>query len=181
MEVQDFLDNSQLNIEDCYFHSFPLEKEKYQDILNSGLKSKILQGKIDHNNSNNGSFYISLFKSTDEKNIISILEDNPLFIIGNSLKVRKTSSTPIYEILTSTFLPLRYSPYNNEYQKFLYLSSKYIIGIRFLLKEENLEKRLLRMQEFMRWEDEIHKNIPYVDKDSCRIINKDKVKKLSLK
>lgn len=181
MEIQDFLDNSQLNIEDCYLHSFPLEKEKYQDILNSGLKSKILQGKIDHNNSNNGSFYVSLFKSTDEKNIISILEDHPLFIIENNVGVRKTVSTPICMVLTSTFLPIRYSPYNNEYQKFLYLSSKYIIGIRFSLKEEKLEKNLLWMQNFMQWEDEIHKNIPYVDKESSRIINKEKVRKLSLK
>lgn len=145
------------------------------------MKSKILRGTIDHENTNNGAFYISLFQSTNEKNLLSILEEHPLLIIKNNVKVIKTLHIPICLCLTNTIFPIRYSPYSNEYQKFLYLSSKHIIGLRFSLMDANLEKNLLWMQQLMLWEEEIHKNMPYIDKETSRIINKDKVRKLSLK
>ena len=81
-------------------------------------KSHILLKHIDKEGTNNGSFYVSLLKIGTYYNDLSILEDNPLLIIDKSVRVIKTSNNGFYNLFSNTPFPLRYSPYNNEYQKF---------------------------------------------------------------
>ena len=120
--MKNYLTDSYFDISDCYFHSFDFCKKSYQNIVTDGLKSKILLKHIDKEGTNNGSFYVSLLKIGTYYNDLSILEDNPLLIIDKSVRVIKTSNNGFYNLFSNTPFPLRYSPYNNEYQKLLYVN-----------------------------------------------------------
>ena len=157
---------------DSYFDSFDYCKKSYQNIVTDGLKSKILLKHIDKEGTNNGSFYVSLLKIGTYYNDLSILEDNPLLIIDKSVRVIKTSNNGFYNLFSNTPFPLRYSPYNNEYQKLLKISSKYILGITFNINRENEIENLKKMKELLLWEKEINKNVLFMDRNSNRVIDK---------
>ena len=166
--MRNYLTDSYFDISDCYFHSFDFCKESYQNIITDGLKSKILLKHIDKEGTNNGSFYVSLLKIDTHYNDLSILEDNPLLIIDKSVRVIKTSNNRF----SNTPFSLRYSPYNNEYQKFLKISSKHILGIAFNINRENKIENLKQMKELLLWEKEINKDILFMDRNSNRVIDK---------
>ena len=150
--MRNYLTDSYFDISDCYFHSFDFCKESYQNIITDGLKSKIFLKHIDKEGTNNGSFYVSLLKIDTHYNDLSILEDNPLLIIDKSVRVIKTS--------------------NNEYQKFLKISSKHILGIAFNINRENEIENLKQMKELLLWEKEINKDTLFMDRNSNRVIDK---------
>lgn len=170
--MRNYLTDSYFDISDCYFHSFDFCKESYQNIITDGLKSKILLKHIDKEGTNNGSFYVSLLKIDTHYNDLSILEDNPLLIIDKSVRVIKTSNNRFYNLFSNTPFSLRYSPYNNEYQKFLKISSKHILGIAFNINRENKIENLKQMKELLLWEKEINKDILFMDRNSNRVIDK---------
>ena len=170
--MRNYLTDSYFDISDCYFHSFDFCKEPYQNIITDGLKSKILLKHIDKEGTNNGSFYVSLLKIDTHYNNLSILEDNPLLIIDKSVRVIKTSNNRFYNLFSNTPFSLRYSPYNNEYQKFLKISCKHILGIAFNINRENEIENLKQMKELLLWEKEINKDILFMDRNSNRVIDK---------
>lgn len=170
--MRNYLTDSYFDISDCYFHSFDFCKESYQNIVTDGLKSKILLKHIDKEGTNNGSFYVSLLKIDTHYNDLSILEDNPLLIIDKSVRVIKTSNNRFYNLFSNTPFSLRYSPYNNEYQKFLKISSKHIFGIAFNMNRENEIENLKKMKELLLWEKEIDKDVLFMDRNSNRVIDK---------
>lgn len=170
--MRNYLTDSYFDISDCYFYSFDFCKESYQNIIADGLKSKILLKHIDKEGTNNGSFYVSLLKIDTHYNDLSILEDNPLLIIDKSVRVIKTSNNRFYNLFSNTPFPLRYSPYNNEYQKFLKISSKHILGIAFNINRENEIENLKQMKELLLWEKEINKDTLFMDRNSNRVIDK---------
>lgn len=170
--MRNYLTDSYFDISDCYFHSFDFCKESYQNIITDGLKSKILLKHIDKEGTNNGSFYVSLLKIDTHYNNLSILEDNPLLIIDKSVRVIKTSNNRFYNLFSNTPFSLRYSPYNNEYQKFLKISCKHILGIAFNINRENEIENLKQMKELLLWEKEINKDILFMDRNSNRVIDK---------
>ena len=170
--MRNYLTDSYFDISDCYFHSFDFCKESYQNIITDGLKSKILLKHIDKEGTYNGSFYVSLLKIGTYYNDLSILEDNPLLIIDKSVSAIQTSNNEFYNLFSNTPFPLRYSPYNNEYQKFLKISSKRILGIDFNINREKEMENLKKMKELLLWEKEINKDILFMDRNSNRVIDK---------
>ena len=95
-----------------------------------------------------------------------------MLIIDKSVRVIKTSNNGFYNLFSNTPFPLRYSPYNNEYQKFLKISSKRILGIAFNINRENEIENLKQMKELLLWEKEINKNLLFMDRNSNRVIDK---------
>ena len=169
-----------------YYHAFKYDKYEFINMVTYGIKSPILLGKA--GNGNNGNFYISLSKNEEcENNIYIKLSNNPMFIINpdiKTIKVRnfiKSGHFPNF-FMPSPF-PLRESEYDNEYQKFLKVKSKDIIGIGYNLSEttkDDIKIKLSILKQMIEILESKKISIPIFDISSSTRINERKVLSLNL-
>lgn len=174
--------NKEFLLENYFFHSFPLDEKIFKDIILDGIKCKYLLGMKDTDYTYNGSYYVSIFKLTDKKIYpLYMLENNPLLILSDEIKTLKTNKK-YGQMFSNTVIPLRMSPYENEYQTFLKIDSKKIIGIAYYLCESdsNLLEKLAILKLISKWLMELEKQILIVNSYNSKIINQDKLKELSL-
>lgn len=112
-------------MENIYIHFTTLNLKTIESIFKYGIMSKKDQIKNNIYNrrnyltNNNGKHFVSLTKKTNiNKSIYNALITNPNYI-GIKVKLEKKpikAKTTNLEILNMTSLPIRYSPYNDEWQ-----------------------------------------------------------------
>lgn len=176
------LTDRQFSLEKYLFHSFPIEENAFKNIILDGIKCKYLLGYRDNENSYNGSYYVSTFKMTDKKVYpLCVLEKSPLLIVSDEigrLKTKMGSSS----IFSDTIIPLRVSPYENEYQTFLKINSKNIIGIAYYLCDTDpaLLEKIKILKLIIKWLGELEKQMLIVNSYNNMVINQEKVKSLLL-
>ena len=119
-----------------------------------------------------------------------MLKEEPAFIIDGSLKTFKTINyiregsypIPFY----NTFFPFRISSYDDEYQRFLKVSPKKFIAIRYEINSslnnvEYFRYKLIILQHLMQDLEQVNSSLPVVDADSQQIFNRQKVLALKIK
>ena len=171
----------------CFYHAFYYDNKEFVSMLNEGIKSPLLLSKKAAGY--NGYFYVSLTKREKcEMSIYKKLYDLPKFIINPKIRTIKTKNYIRYGShlinITNTFLPFRESEYDDEYQKFIIVHSKDIIGIEYnlysnYLKYGDIRKDLVILESIINNLIVQKRNIPIIDNSSKSIISKDKV--LSIK
>lgn len=166
-----------------YYHAFDYDIREFISMVMHGIKSRILLFK--HGVGNNGLFYVSLSRCEEcDDSAYKRLYNLPKFIINPNIKVIKTRNYKKYGLypidLSNTFLPLRESGYDDEYQKFLLVSPKNIIGIEYNLYDIYIKygsiNYYLEVLKSMVEDLKLQKrDIPIIDKSSKKEINKNKV------
>lgn len=129
-----------------YYHAFDLpllddetfDMNNFNNMIKEGIKSKILRKKLI--TGYNGYYYVSLTKDEECMNsAFKALSKLPMFIINPNIKVIKAKNFNLQKSYPSWVnsgpLPFRYSPYDNEYQKFYKVKPEQIIGIRYNISE----------------------------------------------
>lgn len=169
--------------EDNYYHAFFYEKDEFISMINDGIKSRLLLHK--ESAGYNGLFYVSLMKEKEcEYSIYKKLYHLPMFIINSKIKAIKTNNYKIkrhsVEMFESTPLPFRGSVYDDEYQKFLKVSEKDIIGIVYniyhnYINNGDIKDDLIVLRSIVEVLNEQESNLLIIDKSSNKFINKNKV------
>ena len=105
-----------------YIHFTKFNIEKIESIFKYGIRtpfSLMINGitKIENNNTYNGTFFTSLTKENNtKKSIYRIFSSSPYYI-GIEVEIDKVYSTNNnYNIFSNTPIPIRYSPYDDEWQ-----------------------------------------------------------------
>ena len=178
---------------DYYYHAFVYNQNNFINMINKGIKSPILLGK--HGCRLNGNFYVSLSKretSEIEYSIYNQLLYLPMFIIIDEIKSIKaincTKNVCHYpRWFQFSPLPFRETIYDDEYQKFLQVSSKDIVGIEYNLKflfnrinKSNIIEYLVGLRNMINDINSQKLDLPIIDYSSSREINKEKVLSLHL-
>ena len=168
---------------DNYYHAFFYNKNEFVSMINEGIKSRLLLHK--DSAGYNGYFYVSLMKEKECKySIYRKLYHLPMFMIDHRIKAIKTKNYKtggnIIEMFESTFLPFRGSVYDDEYQKFLKVSEKDIIGIVYnlyhnYLNNGDIKNDLMVLRSIVEVLKEQESNLLIIDKSSNKFINKEKV------
>lgn len=173
MELLDLVSRSEKDIEvndhDWFYHAFSPEKENIIDMLTDGIKAPILLDKKKSNGGNNGLFYVSVCKRLktrpDYRHSYSMFRDNPMFIIEGINPIKCTMSF-LSSLCMNTPLPLRNTSYEDEYQQFLKISYKNIIGIQLkllrLVEYNNIEA-LKMARELILLIESINSDLPIYD------------------
>lgn len=166
-----------------YYHAFDYDSREFISMLMHGIKSRILL--LKHGVGNNGLFYVSLSRCEEcDVSTYKMLYNLPKFIINPNIKVIKTRNYRKYGLypidLANTFLPLRESGYDDEYQKFLLVSPKNIIGIEYNLyniykKYGVIDYDLKVLKSMVENLKLLNRDIPIIDKSRKKEINKNKV------
>ena len=169
--------------EDNYYHAFFYEKDEFISMINDGIKSRLLLHK--ESVGYNGLFYVSLMKEKEcEYSIYKKLYHLPMFIINHKINAIKTNNYKIgrhsVEMFESTPLPFRGSVYDDEYQKFLKVSEKDIIGIVYniyhnYINNGDIKDDLIVLRSIVEVLNEQESNLLIIDKSSNKFINKNKV------
>lgn len=103
-----------------YIHFTKFNIEKIESIFKYGIRTPFnlmfnRMCKVEHNNTHNGLFYTSLTKENNsKKSIYEIFSSSPYYI-GIEVEIKKAYSTNKYGIFSNTPLPIRYSPYDDEW------------------------------------------------------------------
>ena len=166
-----------------YYHAFDYNRREFISMVKNGIKSRILL--LRRGVGNNGLFYVSLSRCEEcDYSIYKMFYNLPKFIIKPNINVVKTRNYKTYGLypidLTNTFLPLRESGYDDEYQKFLLVSPKNIIGIEYNLYDIYIKRGSinydLEVLKSMIEDLKLQKrDIPIIDKSSKKEINMNKV------
>lgn len=188
-EIVNYIEGEQIAIDKLwYYHAFNYNPKTFQDMINDGIKAKILLGQ--KGVGFNGLFYISL--SREENALYSaynLLRQRPAFVIDSSLrpiKTRNITREDSYPLcICNSFLPFRSSAYDDEYQCFLKISAAKIKAIRYEFqstesKRELIEKLIVLKQIILDLENQ-NKNLTIFDVDTNRVFKKEKVLSLELK
>ena len=190
MELINYIEDTHILYDNPYYHSFEYNKDDFINMITEGIKSPILLGKP--GGGNNGKFYVSLSKHENcEYSIYDKLNSNPMFVIDRNLKTLKTRNfikKGYYPIsFMQSPLPFRESEYDDEYQKFLKVSPKYILAIQYNIfsncEQHNdnsyIKQHLLILTQIIKDLESLEINLPIIDSSTSTKINKEKV--LSLK
>ena len=194
-EMIQFIEDKDLSLpeKNYYYHAFVYNQNNFINMINKGIKSSILLGK--HGNGLNGKFYVSLSKketSEIEYSIYNQLLYLPMFIINDEIKtIKAINCTKNISHYPRWFqyspLPFRESIYDDEYQKFLQVSSKDIVGIEYNLKflfnrinKSNIIEDLVVLRNMINDLNSQNLDLPIIDYSSSREINKEKVLSLHL-
>lgn len=169
-----------------YYHAFKYNNQNFSSMITKGIKSPILLNK--KGNGHNGSFYVSLSKNENvEYSINRNLIYLPAFIIDNGIKVVKCKNFITDDIKK---LPMfsRVSEYDDEYQKFLKVSKKHIVGIRYNLYKILMEygtgfikQNLLILKQIINDLRKAGVDLPIIDLSNSTLINQEKVLRLKIK
>lgn len=176
--------------DEWYYHASVYNKEKYRDILTSGIKSRFCKNGFKFKSAGgwNGQFYISLMKrdidgiySFLESSWYSVLYGSPRFIIDETIKTFKTNypigNTPT---LSNSFIPIRNSYYKDEWQAFYKILPSYILGVEYSISDlvnyyENCLVYFNVLLDLVRLLSELNIDIPIYDFSSMLEINKSRV------
>jgi len=165
------MNSKTININKCYYHAFSKDEKVFKNIIQQGIKCKLLQGHIDLNSTYNGTFYISLYKIKSNDKVMKIIQERPCIILDEKIKPIHTKKGA--GIFSNTPLPIRVSPYENEYQKFFYISPKHFLGIGLNLEDERtIKQKYEDLRNMLIWLKEIQKDIDFYDISTGKIINK---------
>ena len=191
-EIVKYIEDEEYKIDkDYYYHAFNYNKMMFQNMITEGIKSPILLGI--NNPGYNGYFYVSLMKKMScNHSIYKLFAKSPKFIISENIKTLKTtkpSNTISYpSLITNSFLPFRRSEWDDEYQKFLRILPKDILGIEYNLcanfdnysKDYLKKKDLIILISIIKSLELKRLDLPIIDSSSGSKINKEKVKNLQL-
>lgn len=194
-EMIQFIEDKNLLLpeKDYYYHAFVYNQNNFINMINKGIKSAILLGK--HGSGLNGNFYVSLSKKETTNVDCSIYNQLlylPMFIINDEIKTVKAvnckKNTYHYpRWIRYSPLPFRETIYDDEYQKFLQVSSKDIVGIEYNLKflfnrinKSNIIEDLVVLRNMINDLNSQKLDLPIIDYSSSREINKEKVLSLHL-
>lgn len=125
-----------------FYHGFSLslynEAGEFKSMMEDGLLCQALRHTKDAGC--NGYFYVSVSKIVDcanyDSSYLTITSRMPAFIIEGLKPIKTHYYCPI--AFKYTFLPIRYSPYDDEYQKFMRVDSCKLIGLQMSIKELEL-------------------------------------------
>lgn len=172
---------------DFYYHAFLYQQEEFLSMINEGIKSHILLGK--NVQGNNGYFYVSLSKQEKcEFSIYNRLNHLPMFVISPKIRTIKTEnfrrrSSYLSGCMVNLPFPFRQSEYDDEYQKFLKVSSRDILAIQFdiysYIQHSSIKNRMLILKSMVEDLNSQKICLPIVDSSTLKKINQKKV--LSLK
>lgn len=186
LEVLSFIENVPIVLSNnYYYHAFVYDHDAFVNMINEGIKAPIYLDKSGQGN--NGLFYVSLSKNLGCKDsIYDKLNSLPMFIINEKIFTFKTKNglPPTFSLMKSP-LPIRYSDYEDEFQKFLKVKPKDILGIQFNLfsnvDDSNIRYSMAILQSIINDLENENSNMPIIDGVTSRMINKNKVMSLNLK
>lgn len=189
-EIIQYIEDEKVQIQyDYYYHAFRYNEQEFISMLNEGIKAPILLGK--NGDGNNGYFYVSLTKNEIcDYSIYDKLSYLPMFIIDDNIKTIKTRNfkkmSHYRGDFMKTFLPFRESEYDNEYQKFLIVPSKYIVGIQFnvyynFINNYDVKEILSTLKNIIQQLNFISLDLPIIDFSTNTKINKEKILSLNIK
>lgn len=183
-KILNYIEDEQVIMDDFYYHAFSYNHEKFINMITEGIKSPILlKTKA---GGNNGYFYVSLTKNENCKNsIYKKLDHMPMFIINNKIKTVKaknfslSSSYPMW--VKNSPLPFRDCEYDDEYQKFLKVNPKDILGIIYDISNcdnpylHDIKNKLFILNEMIKDLKSENINLPIINASSNKKINQEKV------
>lgn len=186
LEVLSYIENVPIVLSNnYYYHAFVYDHDSFVNMINEGIKSPIYLNRS--GDGYNGLFYVSLSKNLGCKDsIYDKLSSLPMFIINEKIFTFKTKNglPPSFSLMKSP-LPIRYSDYEDEYQKFLKVKPKDILGIQFNLfsnvDDSNIRYSMAILQSIINDLENENSNMPIIDGVTSRMINKNKVMSLNLK
>lgn len=125
--------------DDWFYHGFSLslnnETSEFKSMMEDGLLCQALRHTKDAGC--NGRFYVSVSKIVDcasyDSSYLTITSHMLAFIIEGLKPIKTHYYNPI--AFKYTFLPIRYSPYDDEYQKFIRVDPSKLIGLQMSLEE----------------------------------------------
>nr|MBP3258701.1 hypothetical protein [Bacilli bacterium] len=186
LEVLSYIENVPIVLNNnYYYHAFVYDHDDFVNMINKGIKAPIYLNRS--GDGYNGLFYVSLSKNLGCKDsIYEELNSLPMFIINEKIFTFKTKNglPPSFSLMKSP-LPIRYSDYEDEYQKFLKVKPKDILGIQFNLfsnvDDSNIRYSMAILQSIINDLENENSNMPIIDGVTSRMINKNKVMSLNLK
>ena len=186
LEVLSFIENVPIVLSNnYYYHAFVYDHDAFVNMINEGIKSPIYLNRSGEGH--NGLFYVSLSKNLNcVDSIYDKLSSLPMFIINEKIWAIKAKNalSPSFSLKRSP-LPIRYSEYDDEYQKFLKVKPKDILGIQFNLftnvDDSNIRYSIAVLQAIISDLEHEGNNMPIIDGITSRMINKGKVMSLNLK
>ena len=186
LEVLSYIENVPIVLSNnYYYHAFVYDHDAFVNMINEGIKAPIYLDKSGQGN--NGLFYVSLSKNLNcVDSIYDKLSSLPMFIINEKIWVVKAKNalSPSFSLKRSP-LPIRYSEYDDEYQKFLKVKPKDILGIQFNLftnvDNSNIRYSMAILQAIISDLENEGIDMPIIDGITSRMINKNKVMSLNLK
>ena len=171
------------------YHAFQYKKEEFINMITEGIKSPILLGRP--GNGNNGKFYVCLSKNEEcENSIYDRLNSNPMFVINGNIKTIKSRNFIKNGYYPISFmyspLPFRECEYDDEYQKFLKVSSKDILAIQYNIfsncqqynNSNYMKHQLLILKQMIEDLESQNIDLPIIDASTSTKINKEKVLKI---
>lgn len=184
----EYIEDKRIVINDInYYHAFDYNKQNFSSMIINGIKSPILLNK--KGNGHNGKFYVSLSKNENVKySVNKILIYQPAFIIDNNIKVVKCKNF-ITDDIKKLSMFSRVSEFDDEYQKFLKVPKKYIVGIRYNLYKiliecsttEIIKQNLLILKQIINDLRDSTVDLPIIDLSNSTLINQEKVLRLKIK
>ncbi len=178
---------------DFYYHAFEYNQKEFISMITEGIKAPILLGK--RGDGNNGKFYVSLSKNTNCLNsIYNKLSNKPMFMINNKMLTVKARNFKIYGkyplFLMQSPLPFRDCEYDDEYQRFLRVSSKDILAIQYNIysnfqkyndkNNDYIKCQLLTLKQMIEDLKSQKIYLPIVDASTSTKINTEKILSLKL-
>lgn len=186
-EILAFIEDKEINYDkNWYLHATRLDINTINNILQEGIKSACLLNK--KGNHFNGSYYISLYKDSNEANRLNnMLKEYPKFIIKDITPLYADSDKYNFrKYFINTKIPLRTSEWDGEYQQYLEIDSSKIIALEYSLSHilhkpgVDIKEKIFFLKELVLCIESINNNLPIFDLESKREINKEKVLSLNL-
>ncbi len=173
-----------------FYHGFGGNLDTLTKILTNGLLCKKKLGiKRNPSHSHNGIHYISLTKYFEEEySIFSLISSSPILIISSEVSAIKTVNTlkrySFLDIFINTPLPFRTSTYNDEWQVYKKIDSKYFVGIYFdllkNLKRNDEKEQLNKLKQIIEIIDCLGLELPIIDGSDNTKLDKKVIRKIKI-
>lgn len=159
-----------------YIHFTKFNLEKIEKIFKYGIRTPInlrINGicSVGSYNTYNGLFFTSLTKENNcKKSIYKIFSISPYYI-GIELNVKKVYNTNKFAIFSNTPIPIRYSPYDDEWQTNKTIKPEDFTAIYFPLelskdrcKKNEYQEIIIRLEKLKELMKLYEIDIPIIDK-----------------